>query len=63
MQVVAVTGKGGVGKTNVAVNSLALSKLEKDVVLFDAAWACNVDLLMGFLFRIRLLTSCLAKSQ
>ena len=38
MQIVAVTGgKGGVGKTNVAVNlSVALSRLGKDVVLFDA---------------------------
>ncbi len=50
MQVVAVTGgKGGVGKTNVAVNlSVALSKLGKDVVLFDADLGlANVDLLMG----------------
>ena len=50
MQVVAVTGgKGGVGKTNVAVNlSVALSKLGRDVVLFDADLAlANVDLLMG----------------
>ena len=38
MHVVAVTGgKGGVGKTNIAVNlAVALSKLGKDVVLFDA---------------------------
>lgn len=50
MQVVAVTGgKGGVGKTNVAVNlSVALSKLGRDVVLFDADLGlANVDLLMG----------------
>jgi len=50
MQVVAVTGgKGGVGKTNVAVNlSVALSMLGKDVVLFDADLGlANVDLLMG----------------
>ena len=50
MQVVAVTGgKGGVGKTNVAVNlSVALSTLGKDVVLFDADLGlANVDLLMG----------------
>lgn len=50
MQVVAVTGgKGGVGKTNVAVNvSVALAKLGKDVVLFDADLGlANVDLLMG----------------
>jgi flagellar biosynthesis protein FlhG len=50
MQIVAVTGgKGGVGKTNVAVNlSVALSKIGKDVVLFDADLGlANVDLLMG----------------
>ena len=50
MQVVAVTGgKGGVGKTNVAVNlSVAISKLGRDVVLFDADLGlANVDLLMG----------------
>jgi flagellar biosynthesis protein FlhG len=50
MQVIAVTGgKGGVGKTNVAVNlSVALSKLGRDVVLFDADLGlANVDLLMG----------------
>lgn len=50
MHVVAVTGgKGGVGKTNVAVNlAVALSKIGKDVVLFDADLGlANVDLLMG----------------
>ena len=50
MHVVAVTGgKGGVGKTNIAVNlAVALTKLDKDVVLFDADLGlANVDLLMG----------------
>ena len=50
MHVVAVTGgKGGVGKTNTAVNlAVALSKLGKDVILFDADLGlANVDLLMG----------------
>ena len=50
MHVVAVTGgKGGVGKTNTAVNlAVALSKLNKDVILFDADLGlANVDLLMG----------------
>jgi len=37
-QAIAITsGKGGVGKTNIAVNlALALCKLGKRVVLFDA---------------------------
>ena len=50
MHVVAVTGgKGGVGKTNVAVNlAVVLSKLDNDVVLFDADLGlANVDLIMG----------------
>ena len=50
MQVIAVTGgKGGVGKTNVAVNlSSALSKAGKDVVLLDADLGmANVDVVMG----------------
>jgi flagellar biosynthesis protein FlhG len=50
MHVVAVTGgKGGVGKTNIAVNfAVALSKIGRDVVLFDADLGlANVDLLMG----------------
>ena len=57
MQVVAVTGgKGGVGKTNVAVNlSVALAKQGKDVVLFDADLGlANVDLLMGLAVRYTL---------
>jgi len=50
MRVIAVTGgKGGVGKTNIAVNlSVSLSKLGKNVVLFDADLGlANVDLLLG----------------
>ena len=50
MQMIAVTGgKGGVGKTNVAVNlSSALSKAGKDVVLLDADLGmANVDVVMG----------------
>ena len=50
MRVIAVTGgKGGVGKTNIAVNfAVALSRLGRDVVLFDADLGlANVDLLMG----------------
>lgn len=50
IQVIAVTGgKGGVGKTNIAVNlSLALAELDKRVVLMDADLGlANVDLLLG----------------
>jgi flagellar biosynthesis protein FlhG len=50
-QVVAITsGKGGVGKTNVAVNiSIALASLGKRVVLVDADYSlANVDILLGF---------------
>lgn len=50
MYVIAVTGgKGGVGKTNAAVNlAVALSKQGKEVILFDADLGlANVDLLMG----------------
>jgi flagellar biosynthesis protein FlhG len=50
VQVIAVTsGKGGVGKTNVAVNlSLALADLGRRVMLMDADLAlANVDVLLG----------------
>lgn len=49
-QVIAVTGgKGGVGKTNIAVNlSVALSRLGRSVLLFDADLGlANVDLVLG----------------
>lgn len=50
VQVVAVTGgKGGVGKTNVAINlSLALSKMQRRVALLDADLGlANIDVLLG----------------
>ena len=50
VQVIAVTGgKGGVGKTNIAVNlSLALADKGKRVLLFDADLGlANVDVLLG----------------
>ena len=50
VQVIAVTGgKGGVGKTTVAVNlSLALAKLGKRVVLLDGDLGlANIDVLLG----------------
>jgi len=50
VQVIAVTGgKGGVGKTNIAVNlGLALADQGKRVVLFDADLGlANVDVLLG----------------
>lgn len=50
VQVIAVTGgKGGVGKTTVAVNlSLALTKLGKRVVLLDADLRLgNIDVMLG----------------
>lgn len=50
-QVIAITsGKGGVGKTNVAVNvSIALAAHGKRVVLIDADYSlANVDILLGF---------------
>lgn len=49
-QVIAVTGgKGGVGKSNVAVNlSMALAKMHKRVLLLDADLGlANVDVLLG----------------
>lgn len=49
-RVIAVSsGKGGVGKTNMAVNlSLALCKLGRQVILFDADLGlANADLLLG----------------
>ncbi len=50
VRVVAVTsGKGGVGKTNVAVNlAVALARARKDVMLLDADLSlANVDVLLG----------------
>ncbi|EJM69957.1 ATPase involved in chromosome partitioning [Pseudomonas sp. GM55] len=50
VQVIAVTGgKGGVGKTTVAVNlSLALAKLGRRVVLLDGDFGlANIDVLLG----------------
>ncbi|SDU00297.1 flagellar biosynthesis protein FlhG [Pseudomonas pohangensis] len=50
VQVIAVTsGKGGVGKTNIAVNlSVALAELGRRVMLMDADLAlANVDVLLG----------------
>ncbi len=50
MKVIAVTsGKGGVGKTSVAVNlSIALGKLGRKVILFDADLSlANVDVALG----------------
>ena len=50
VQVVAITGgKGGVGKTNVAVNlSLALVETGKRVILMDADLGlANVDIQLG----------------
>ena len=50
MNVIAVTsGKGGVGKTNIAVNlSVCLAKAGKSVVLFDADLSLgNVDIALG----------------
>lgn len=50
VQVIAVTsGRGGVGKTNVAINlSMGLADLGRRVVLFDADLAlANIDTLLG----------------
>ncbi|MNR33635.1 Flagellum site-determining protein YlxH [compost metagenome] len=50
VQVIAVTGgKGGVGKTNVAINlSLALAERGRKVILLDADLGlANVDVLLG----------------
>ena len=50
INVIAVTGgKGGVGKTNVAINlAVALSDLQKNVMLLDADFGLsNVDVMLG----------------
>ena len=50
MDVIAVTsGKGGVGKTNVAVNlAVGLARMGRQVVLFDADLGlANIDLVLG----------------
>lgn len=50
VQVIAVTsGKGGVGKTNVATNlAVALGKLRRNVMLLDADLSlANIDVLLG----------------
>ena len=57
VQVIAVTGgKGGVGKTTVAVNlSLALAELGRRVVLLDGDLGlANIDALLGLLPRYTL---------
>jgi flagellar biosynthesis protein FlhG len=50
------SGKGGVGKSNIAVNlSLALGKLGRQVILFDADLGlANADLLLGIQPRFNL---------
>lgn len=56
-RVIAVTsGKGGVGKTNVAANlSVALSRAGSDVMLFDADMGlANIDVLLGLQPRFNL---------
>jgi flagellar biosynthesis protein FlhG len=50
VQVIAVSGgKGGVGKTNVAINlSVALAEAGKRVVILDADFGlANIDVLLG----------------
>ena len=50
MQVIAITGgKGGVGKTNIAVNlAVSMSMEGLDVMLFDADLGlANVDVVLG----------------
>jgi flagellar biosynthesis protein FlhG len=50
VRVISITsGKGGVGKTNIAVNlGLALTKLKKKVMIFDTDLGlANVDILLG----------------
>ena len=50
MQVIAITsGKGGVGKTNIAVNlAVSMSREGMDVLLFDADLGLgNLDVLLG----------------
>ncbi len=50
MKVIVVTGgKGGIGKTNIAVNlALSLTKMHQEVLLFDADFAlANVDLILN----------------
>lgn len=50
VQVIAVTGgKGGVGKTNIAVNlAVSLAEMQREVVLFDADFGlANIDVLLG----------------
>jgi len=57
VKVIAVTGgKGGVGKTNVAVNlGLALTKMGRRVVLLDADLGlANIDILLGLSSRYNL---------
>ncbi|MGI6548892.1 MAG: MinD/ParA family protein [Syntrophomonadales bacterium] len=47
--IVVTSGKGGVGKTNLALNlAISLGELEKKVILFDADMGlANVDIILG----------------